>query len=292
MRKIHLFICFLILGSVAFSQRLELPLSSSFDSHSGYFYEYSPEYKQSKWVAYQLIGTNILQNTLPEVQFYADPKLPDGALNGGDFYQRVYQPGQLKPSGDARVDKVEMHDAYYYANICPMQPTFDQEVWRILENLVRSWSLVFDTIYVVSGPAFKNVKKVMADSVGPHKIPVPDYFYKVLLVNNGIDMEAIGFVLPNIDVRYEYMKNPVSIDSVEKLTGIDFFYQLPDYLEQDVEQRINSSFWTGGSNSYYIKSKMKRKEVQCIANTVMDKRCTALTKCINGCCALHGCEGE
>lgn len=277
----------MINGSV-FSQRLELPKSSTFDYHSGYSFEYSREYKQSKWVAYQLIGEQVQHKVLSEIQFYDDPKLPEGSLNSDDFYQRVYPPGHLKPSGDARNDKLEMHDSYYYANVCPMQPTFDQETWRILENMVRGWSLIFDTIYVVSGPAFK--KK--PDTIGIHKIPVPDYFYKVLLVQNGIDMQMIGFVLPNIDVRYDYIKNPVSVDSVERLTGIDFFYQLPDYLEQDLETQVNPSFWTDGSNSYYIKSKMKRKEIQCIGTTVMDKRCLSLTQCLNGCCSQHGCEGD
>ncbi len=287
MRKIQVLILILGLTSPAFSQRLELPMSSSFDYHSGYSFEYSREYKQSKWVAYKLIGSDILQKTLPEVQFYNDLKLPSGSLNAEDFHQRVYPPGQLKPSGDARADINEMHDAYYYANICPMQPTFDQENWRILENMVRGWSLIFDTMYVVSGPAFKKKQ----DSIGVHKIPVPDYFYKVLLVHNGIDMQMIGFVLPNIDVRYDYVKNPVSVDSIERLTGIDFFYQLPDYLEQELETQVNPSFWMGGSNSYYIKNQMRRKEIQCIGTTVVDKRCLSMTSCLNGCCSLHGCEG-
>ena len=288
MRKTPLFILFVTTACLVFSQRMELPLSSSSDFHSGYYFEYSRGYKQSKWVAYQLIGTNALQKTLPEVQFYDDPKLPNGALDGDDFYQRVYPPGHLKPSGDARADINEMHDAYYYANVCPMQPTFDQETWRILENMVRGWAMIFDTIYVVSGPVFKK----RPDTIGPHKIPVPDYFYKVLMVRNGIDNQTIGFVLPNIDVRYEYLKSPVSVDSVERLTGIDFFYQLPDYLEQDLEQQVNPSFWTGGSNSYYLKNQLKPREIQCIGTTVMDKRCLSLTKCLNACCAMHGCEGE
>ncbi|MFM7021375.1 MAG: DNA/RNA non-specific endonuclease [Flavobacteriales bacterium] len=293
MKKISVLILFIAVAHSVFSQKWEIPMSTSFDMHNGYCFEYSYEYKQSKWVAYKLVGATALEKTLPEVQYFNDPKLPAGALNNEDFYQRVFSPGHLKPSGDSRATVSEMHDAYYFANICPMQPTFDQETWRILEDMVRGWSLIFDTIYVASGPAFKaKPDKKRLDTIGVHKIPVPDYFYKVLLVHNGIDMQMIGFVLPNIDVRYDYMKKPVSVDSVEKLTGIDFFYQLPDYLEQNLEQQVNPSFWLGGSNSYYIKDQMRRKEIQCIGSTVMDKRCLSMTKCINGCCAVHGCEGE
>ena len=287
MRKMHF--CFLLFCPfIVFAQRMELPMSGSFDYHSGYSFEYSRTYKQSKWVAYQLIGNDALQTTLPEVQYYNDPKLPAGALDISDFSQRVYPPGQMKPSGDARADKVEMHDAFYFANLCPMQPTFDQENWRILENMVRGWAMIFDTIYVVSGPAFKS----KPDTIGPHKIPVPDYFYKVLLVNNGIDMQAIGFVLPNIDVRYDFRSKAVSVDSVERLTGIDFFYQLPDYMEVSLEAEVLPSFWTGGSNSHYIKRMVRPKEKQCVGTTIIDKRCLSMTSCLNVCCATHGCEGE
>jgi endonuclease G len=170
-----------------------------------------------------------------------------------------------------------------------MKPTFNDVTWNIVENMVRGWAVIYDSIYVVTGPVFKNKDNI--DTIGPHKIPVPDYFFKVVLVYNGIDMEAIGFILPNVDVQYETDKSAVSVDSVEKFTGLDFFYLLPDYLEQHLEAKLTPAFWQGNNNSFLLKQSMRRREVQCVATGSMDNRCTRMTLCLNATCNTHGCEG-
>ena len=38
-------------------------------------------------------------------------------------------------------------------------------------------------------------------------------------------------------------KYAVSIDSVEQLTGIDFYYSLPDSIEDSIESIVNLSAW-------------------------------------------------
>ena len=288
MRNILIFLLFYSYS--LFSQNYALPYSTSFASHAGYFYEYSAEHKQSKWVAYKLVGEDVKKPVNGDIKFYNDDKLPSGAISNEDFIQRAFVPGHLKPSGDARASTYDMHDAYLFANISPMKPTFNEITWNILENMVRGWAVIYDSLYVVSGPVF--VKKENIDTIGPHKVPVPDYFFKVVLVYNGIDMQAIGFILPNVDVKYETEKSPLSIDSVEKFTGYDFFYQLPDYLEQHLEAKTNTLFWQGQNNSFKLKESFRRKDVQCVATDAMDSRCTRITSCLNATCTNHGCEGE
>ncbi len=286
----QIFLSFLLFSQCIKAQQYAMPYSTSFERHNGYFYEYSPKYKQSNWVAYMLRGSDAKNKINPDLKFYNDDKLPAGAINNQAFVQRAFIPGQLKPSGDSRASSYEMHDAYLFANVSPMKASFDQVTWNIVENMVRGWAVVYDSIYIVSGPVFKDKEKI--DTVGDNKIPVPDYFFKAVLVYNGIDMDAIGFILPNVDVKNEMKKDPVTIDSLEKFTGYDFFYQLPDYVEQHIESRLNLPFWTGVSSSYEIKKSMRKKEVQCIATDMMDSRCTKISTCINATCTIHGCEGE
>ncbi len=272
------------------AQNYALPYSTNFTSHSGYFYEYSNEYKQSKWVAYKLIGSNVKKSIFPDIKFYDDLKLPSTAISNEAFVQRAFSPGHLKPSGDSRACAEDMHDAYLFANVCPMKPTFDQFTWNIVENMVRSWAVIYDSIYVVSGPVFKNPENI--DTIGLNKIPVPDYFFKVVLVYNGIDMDAVGYIMPNVDTKDFTKVGPVSIDSVEKFTGYDFFYLLPDYLEQHLESKVNPLFWQGQNNSYRLKESMRRKEVPCIFVDALDNRCGRITTCLNALCTQHGCEDK
>ncbi len=287
MKKILLY--FLVVFAVVLkAQNYALPYSASFASHNGYFYEYSSAHKQSKWVAYKLVGDDVEKNTFPEIKFYDDAKLPLGAISNEAFIQRAFSPGHLKPSGDSRSCREDMHDAFLFANVSPMKPTFDQFTWNIVENMVRSWAVIYDSIYVVSGPVFKNPENI--DTIGLNKIPVPDYFFKVVLVYNGIDMDAVGYILPNVDAKDFTKAGPVSIDSVEKFTGYDFFYLMPDYLEQHLESKVNPLFWQGMNNSYKLKESMRRRDVQCIHTDALDNRCTRITNCINALCSQHGCE--
>jgi endonuclease G len=284
--KKSLLLFFILLISLLKAQNYALPYSAGFASHNGYFYEYSPQHQQVKWVAYKLRGMDVKKALDPEIKFFNDPKLPSNAIGNEDFIQRAFAAGHLKPSGDSRACPEDMHDAFLYANICPMKPTFDQFTWNILENTVRSWAYIYDSIFVISGPVFKDPEKI--DTIGLHKIPVPDYFFKAVLVYNGIDMDAIGYAVPNVDTKDFTKLGPITIDSLEKFTGLDLFYLLPEYLENHLESKVNPLFWQGQNNSYALKISMRRREIQCLSVDALDNRCSRPTLALNGFCQLHG----
>ena len=50
--------------------------------------------------------------------------------------------------------------------------------------------------------------------------------------------------LPNKKVKKPLKNYVVSVDSVEQLTKIDFFSQLLDKEEEELEKEINISNWT------------------------------------------------
>ena len=53
----------------------------------------------------------------------------------------------------------------------------------------------------------------------------------------------VAFVLPNEKSDKPFTDHVVSVDSVEHLTGIDFFGQLPDTLENRLEARSDYARW-------------------------------------------------
>ncbi len=284
--KKSLFFLFILSILLLKAQNFALPYSASLASHNGYFYEYSPQCQQAKWVAYKLRGMDVKKPLNPEIKFFNDAKLPANAIGNEDFIQRAFTAGHLKPSGDSRACLEDMHDAYLFANICPMKPTFDQFTWNILENTVRSWAYIYDSIFVISGPVFKDPEKI--DTIGLHKIPVPDYFFKAVLVYNGIDMGTIGYIVPNVDTKDFTKLGPITIDSLEKFTGLDLFYLMPEYLEVHLESKINPLFWQGQNNSYTLKQSMRRRKIQCLSADALDNRCSRLTLALNGFCQFHG----
>jgi len=68
---------------------------------------------------------------------------------------------------------------------------------------------------------------------------IPNRFYKVVLAHHASPMRAIAFVYPNATSNGSLRQYAVSVDSVERLTGIDFFAHLPDDQEEPLERSCN-----------------------------------------------------
>ena len=54
----------------------------------------------------------------------------------------------------------------------------------------------------------------------------------------------IAFLIPNENSEKSLQNYIVTVDSLENLTGIDFFPELPDSNENHLESSINLSSWS------------------------------------------------
>jgi endonuclease G len=114
-----------------------------------------------------------------------------------------------------------------------------------LENKVRDWARRDSAICIAAGPVltdrgFPKPKKYLPHS---NKVVIPQYFYKVILSPFGDAPKAIGFIMPNRNSKERLQSFAVTVDSVEALTGIDFFSILPDDVERRIEASYNLQEW-------------------------------------------------
>ena len=71
---------------------------------------------------------------------------------------------------------------------------------------------------------------------------VPKYYFKALLdVSYKDGYKAAGFWLAN--EASDAVLVPISIDELEKLTGIDFFDKLDAAIISKIEQKVNRRAW-------------------------------------------------
>ncbi len=99
---------------------------------------------------------------------------------------------------------------------------------------VRNWAIEYDSLYVVTGPIFDSVMP----TIGPHRVAVPKAYYKVLLQKRNGNWVGIGFILPNSNTKVEFKEYVTSIDKVEEITGLDFFWELEDDMEDEIEKSL------------------------------------------------------
>ncbi|GAB4093475.1 DNA/RNA non-specific endonuclease [Flaviaesturariibacter terrae] len=230
-------------GAVPLSGRLELPAARNGDAplpHHGYTVGFRSDYHQAAWVAYLLTAAEVREAKAPRTNnFRVDPAIPEGGADGSDYEGSGYDRGHLAPAEDLSYSPRSMSESFYYSNMSPQVPAFNRGVWKRLEELVRYWAAIYDSLYIVSGPVLEPELHV----IGPHQLPVPQEYYKVVLQYGQHGVKGIGFLLRNEPSAATLRSFAVPIDSVERITGIDFYPRLPDDQEVQIERSVDLEKW-------------------------------------------------
>lgn len=202
-------------------------------NRTGYTLSYNQYYKNPNWVAWELTREETKGETERYDKFMPDPELPEPRVVHKDYTRSGYDRGHMAPAADMKWSRQAMIESFYMSNICPQVGNLNRGDWNDLEEMCRAWADKYGRIYIACGPIFdsKSPKRI-----GEHKVAVPDRFFKVVLIYNRKNPIAMGFIFNNIAHSQDIDKYMVTVDSVEKVTGMDFFSKLPD----DVENRIES----------------------------------------------------
>ena len=217
-----------------------------------YSLEYSYKYKHSYWIAYRFdntTGGNVGRNEA----YKPDPELPSQyAAKHNDYTNSGYTRGHLCASSDRQYSKEANQQTFYMSNISPQSGNgFNQSgsAWNTGEDKVQAWgyniSRSTDTLYVVKGGT---IGEGMIKGYIKNEIAIPKYFFMAVLFRSGDNYKAIGFYMPHENLKDDPdKKDPkkylMSIDALEQETGIDFFHNLPDNIENTVEATYNVNDW-------------------------------------------------
>ena len=137
-------------------------------------------------------------------------------------------------------------------------------------------------MYVVTGPILSNP----IGSIGSNRVTIPSYFYKIVYSKSNDKM--IGLVMPNQKITNDLKHYVKSVDYIESITGIDFFYQLDDDYEEELESDVNLKDWNFNIISKPSNSSNKVSSKQCSGKAKStSSRCRNMTKNDNGYCYLH-----
>lgn len=207
--------------------------------HQNYILSYNEKYEQAEWVFYKLKIQGVNQS-FKRPYFILDPMVKTKSADYKNYKNSGYDKGHLCPAADMKFSKDAFDDTFYTSNISPQKSEFNGGIWNRLENKTRYWAEKNNGLYVVTGGVLKKGLK----TIGKEKVAVPDQFYKILLQENNGKYKMIAFLMPNkMSDRplYEYV---VSVDEIEKITGIDFFPVLPDAIENELEKSSDYKAWS------------------------------------------------
>lgn len=147
--------------------------------------------------------------------------------------------GHICPAADCKWSKTAMNQSFLLTNMCPQDRDLNMGDWEGLERRCRGWAKKYGEIFIVAGPIFYNG---VIRSMGTNKVAVPDAFFKVVLCLER-EPKAIGFVFSNNAIHHELKEYVKTVDEVEDITGFDFFHNLPDDIEVEIEKACDLKLW-------------------------------------------------
>ncbi|MFN7014469.1 MAG: DNA/RNA non-specific endonuclease, partial [Bacteroidia bacterium] len=200
-----------------------------------YIASYSSKHGQSAWVLYQLKKEHLYGDIARKNNFKEDPDLP-GAISPLVYTKSGYDRGHLAPAADFSWSEQAMVESFYMSNMSPQLPGFNRGIWKKLEDQVRKWAEEKQDLIVVVGPVLNDTLRRLKEIVS-----IPDIYFKVILDKNNND--CMAFLMKNEPSKLSLETFAVSIDSVEKLSGIDFFCLQDTLWQQKVECCLNIKKW-------------------------------------------------
>ena len=222
--------------------------------------EQATDVRHPRWVAFTFDATTAKDAGVGRTgKFKADPALgsslqsnnDDFGTGGNDGIDR----GHLCASEDRQYSREANEQTFYFTNMSPQYSRFNQQVWAALEGVVQDWGRTYtngtDTLFVAKGGTIGRGMTLSEPETGT----MPRYYYMALLskkwsaANQQFQYRAIGFLLEQREQAYQrpyrFSQYAMAIDRLEEETGIDFFCNLPDRVEDSVEQLLNLSAWPG-----------------------------------------------
>jgi len=230
----NLIIFLVFVPSISLAQIKFLPKSQGeIVKHAYYSLSYLEEHEQAEWVHYKL-NIEMLKGKTPRKNSFKSDKLvstKSAALS--DYKNSGYDRGHLAPAGDMKLSKVSMSESFYMSNMSPQKASFNRGIWNTLENQVRLRAKKSE-LYISTGGVL-NSKKLKR--IGSNKVSVPDQFYKIIY--DAKNQKMFAYLMPNRKLE-SLEKYVVTVDLIEALTGIDFYHQLDDDLENKLESTKNN----------------------------------------------------
>lgn len=231
--------------------------------------EFDTSKKSQRWSCYAVYKSNNLKGwnrknwrtgtswdgkTWNKDPFQLDPKLPANVQPGVNEFSSsslpsegitYFQRGHIVASEDRICSKDVNGQTFYMTNMQPQIGEFNTGIWEKMEEKIRSFltynmstqaAHANDTMYVCKGGTIDKSEQILGYT--KNRFIVPKYFFAAVMIKNKSGHKAIGFWFEH---KKDYPSTEklsahiVNIAKLEELTGIDFFCNLPDDEERQIE---------------------------------------------------------
>ena len=208
-------------------------------SYTQFTLSYNEQHEQADWVAYELTSEEVAMKQKRCNCFKTDASIITKSASKSDYSSTGFDLGHLSPAADNNMNEQANEESFLMSNISPQIPRFNRGIWKELESWVRDKATEHNSVYVVTGPVFLNNLGV----VGKNNVTIPGYYYKILLRQENSKMLSIAFLMHQLSSSSDIKDYLVTINTIETLTGLDFFPELSKSTENRIESQAQPKKW-------------------------------------------------
>lgn len=211
--------------------------------------------RANRWTCYQMYQDVAAKKVERGKKFYPDKEIPaEHRSELNDYKKSGHTRGHLCPSNDRVCSRAANDQTFILTNMQPQVQGHNGGVWSQLEQRIKDdWfyekgttNPKCDTLYIVKAATMDNEADILGTTrpgvEGVNHLIIPKYFYMALLAYHRASgkYEAMGiWSLHEKGSQTEF----ITIDELERRTGIDFFCNLPDNIENQVEKTVDGAYW-------------------------------------------------
>ena len=201
---------------------------------------WSPSLRHPVWAAYHVPSK--LRFEAGKRPAYTKDRSVESSPLPADYAHAGYDRGHMVPNFAiaTRFGQDAQKKTFQMTNIAPQSPGLNRGPWREMEHRIAEfWTQKYGEMWVIVGaipgtqtlPAAKNVS-------------VPAQFYMVVVGQTSEGVRALAVLLDQNAKRGDFpVHNIVTIDELEKLSGLEFFPDMPKFLKTPLKLDRPTRLW-------------------------------------------------
>ena len=210
--------------------------------------QYALSYNNSKgtpnWVSWEL-NKSYLVRVDRQNDFRPDETLPGELVHvtPSMYSHSGYDKGHVIPSSDRTLSPQDNSETFLMTNMMPQTPDNNRYTWEGLEKYCRKLAKSGKELYIIAGP-------LGDQGMLKGRVKVPTYTWKIVVVlnskNAGISSvtestRVIAINVPNQQgINHDWRAYRVSVKTLEQLTGYHFLSNVPTFVRDTLEKKIDT----------------------------------------------------
>ena len=210
--------------------------------NQGYVAGYNDVLGNPAWVAYRVADVKTLGETPPRPERFETDLRTAARVGESAYTNSGYDRGHMAPNYAiaTRYGEEAQRETFLMSNIVPQRHALNAGVWKEMEmKIATSYPGRFGEVWVIAGPVFGARPERLRG--GP---AVPEAFFMVVIDESDGRVRAQAMVFPQETPAGAGPEGfVVSVDEVERRTGLDLLHELPNAAEEVLEAKRVERVW-------------------------------------------------